>query len=43
MSYKYYLEMIRGGLYEEFYEAIQTGMVCATLCMIVDLRLLVEF
>lgn len=27
MSYKFYLELIRGGLYEEFYEEIKTGLV----------------
>lgn len=27
MSYKFYLELLRGGLYEEFYKEIQTGLV----------------
>ncbi len=27
MSYKYYLELIRGGLYDEFYSDISTGLV----------------
>jgi hypothetical protein len=27
MSYKFYLELIRGGLYEEFFEEIKTGLV----------------
>lgn len=27
MSYKFYLELIRGGLYNEFYEEIKTGLV----------------
>jgi hypothetical protein len=27
MSYKYYLELLRGGLYEEFFEEISTGLV----------------
>jgi hypothetical protein len=27
MSYKYYLELLRGGLYEEFFEDISTGLV----------------
>lgn len=27
MSYKWYLELLRGGLYEEFFEEIKTGLV----------------
>lgn len=27
MSYKYYLELLRGGLYAEFFQEIQTGLV----------------
>lgn len=27
MSYKFYLELLRGGLYEEFFEEIKTGLV----------------
>lgn len=27
MSYKFYLELLRGGLYEEFYHEIKTGLV----------------
>ena len=27
MSYKFYLELLRGGLYEEFYKEIETGLV----------------
>ena len=27
MSYKFYLELLRGGLYEEFFNEIQTGLV----------------
>jgi len=27
MSYKFYLELIRGGLYEEFYHEVKTGLV----------------
>merc|ERR1711871_637469 len=27
MSYKFYLELLRGGLYEEFYKEIQSGLV----------------
>lgn len=27
MSYKFYLELLRGGLYEEFFQEIQTGLV----------------
>jgi len=28
MSYKYYLELLRGGLYDEFFTEIQDGLVC---------------
>jgi hypothetical protein len=27
MSYKFYLELLRGGLYEEFFDEIKTGLV----------------
>lgn len=27
MSYKFYLELLRGGLYSEFFEEIKTGIV----------------
>ena len=27
MSYKFYLELLRAGLYEEFYTEIKTGLV----------------
>ncbi|MDR2427272.1 MAG: hypothetical protein LBD46_08880 [Endomicrobium sp.] len=30
MSYKYLLEILRAGLYDEFYKEIKTGMVCFT-------------